>query len=392
MPLVLFDLGFRPFFLLAPLYAVVCVGTLLGALCFGVWPDNAGIVAATWHGHEMVYGFVLAAIAGFLLTAVPNWTGTRPLSGAALVALVLIWFGGRVAMSPFIGVAPGPAALVDLAFVPALAAALAAPLVRARNYRNFGFLALLSLLFAGNVLFHNTRSHWFDVGSVDGLRVAIDTVVLVVAVVAGRIVPAFTRNALVRRALPHAIVPTPVLDAFAIAALIFVLAGDVVAPNSAFGIVAAAAAALLHFARVTRWQGWRMADEPIVWVLHIGYLWISVALALKALWLASAVPIAAYWMHALTAGAFGTMILGVMSRVALGHTGRALTVAPSIAIAYVLVSLGAAIRIFVAPLLPAHYVACVAIGGSIWLAAFIVFVAVYAPILIGPRIDAPPPR
>jgi uncharacterized protein involved in response to NO len=385
----LFDLGFRPFFLLAAVYAIACVSTLIGSLYLGVWPDEGGMAPAIWHAHEMLYGFVAAAIAGFLLTAVPNWTGAPPASAAHLAALVLVWLSGRIALSPFLPDSTS-SALVDLVFFPALAATLALPLIRAKNRRNYGFLILLTLLFAGNLLFHNARQEWFDAGSIDGLRLALDTVLLVVAVVAGRIVPAFTRNALVRRGKSHSIVPTPRLDVVAIVAVVVVLAVDGLAADSAIAAVAAAVAALVHAYRLMQWQGWKAAAEPIVWVLHVGYLWLVVGLALKALWLAFATPIAAYWMHALTAGGFATMILGVMSRVALGHTGRALVVRTSIAAAYVVLSLGAATRVFVAALVPASdYIGCVAIGGLLWASAFVVFVAVYTPILMRPRVDEP---
>jgi uncharacterized protein involved in response to NO len=385
----LFDLGFRPFFLLAGVYAIVCVSTLVGALYFGAWPEHAGMAPAIWHAHEMLYGFVAAAIAGFLLTAVPNWTGAPPASGAPLALLVLVWLMGRVALSPF--VADGAlSAWIDLAFFPALAITLARPLVRARNRRNYGFLILLTLLFVGNLLFHDARRQWFAAGSVDGLRLALNTVLLVVVVVAGRIVPTFTRNALVRRGKSQSITPSPTLDVLAIVTVATVLAVDVVAADSSIAAAAAAGAALVHAYRLTRWQGWKSAAEPIVWVLHVGYLWLVVGLALKALWLASAMPIAAYWMHAVTAGGFGTMIHGVMTRVALGHTGRALVVHRSIAAGYVLLTLGAVLRVFVAALVPVGtYVDVVAIGATLWALAFAVFIAVYTPILVRPRVDEP---
>ncbi len=387
----MFDLGFRPFFWLAGMYAIVCVSVLVGALYLGVWPPRAALAPAIWHAHEMLYGFVAAAIAGFLLTAVPNWTGAPPVSGAPLALLVLAWLAGRLAMSPF--VADGTlSAWVDLAFFPALAITLARPLVRARSRRNYGFLILLTLLFVGNLLFQNARQRWFAVGSIDGLRLALNTVLLVIVVVAGRIVPAFTRNALVRRGKSQSIAPSPTLDVLAIGTMAAVLMVDITAPDSSIAAGAAAVAAIVHTYRLSRWQGWKSAAEPIVWVLHVGYLWIVVGLALKALWLASATPIAAYWMHAVTAGAFGTMILGVMSRVALGHTGRALVVHGSIAAGYVLLSLGAAIRVFVAALVPAgDYVGTVAIGAVLWALAFAVFIVVYTPILVRPRVDEPDP-
>jgi uncharacterized protein involved in response to NO len=381
------DLGFRPFFLLGGSYAVVCVVTLVAALALGVWPDQMGLPSVAWHGHEMLYGFVVAAIAGFLLTAVPNWTATPPIAGPRLAGLVLIWLGGRVALSPLVSLSGWPPVCVDLAFVPILAAMLVPPLIRAQNRRNIGFVILLALLFLGNVLFHNRQQQLFDAGSLDGLRLAIDTVLLLIVVVAGRIVPAFTRNALVRSGTAHAIVSTPYLNGLSIAAIALVLASDLIAPNSAFAAIAAGAAALINLTRLTRWEGWKAIGEPIVWVLHLGYAWLVAALALKALWLGFAIPLAAFWLHALTAGAFGTMILGVMSRVALGHTGRPLKVRPSIVAAYAMISIGTVLRVFVAALTPVHYMTWVAMGGLLWAAAFLVFVAVYAPALVGTRVN-----
>ncbi len=378
-------MGFRPFFLAAALYAIVCVSTFVWALLMGDWPAASVLAPSAWHGHEMIYGFVLAAIAGFLLTAVPNWTATQPIAGRRLALLLLVWLAGRIAMAPGIEGSSGWRALIDLAFAPVLAAALAPALFRAKNRRNYAFLGLLALLLAGNLLFHNLQQTWVDWGPIDGLRLAINTVTLVVVVVAGRIVPAFTRNALARRGITHSIEPTPILDALGIAAVALVLLIDIVDKDGALAAGCAAAVAIVHLLRLIRWQGWKAADEPIVWVLHVGYAWLIVAFLLKALWIGVAAASAANWLHALTAGAFGTMIIGVMSRVALGHTGRPLAVRPSITVAYVMVSLGAAARVFGPALLPAHYAASVGLGALLWASAFLLFVIVYTPIMIRPR-------
>ncbi|NJN52452.1 MAG: NnrS family protein, partial [Gammaproteobacteria bacterium] len=219
-----------------------------------------------------------------------------------------------------------------------------------------------------------------------GWRLAVNAVGLVVSVVAGRIVPTFTRNALVRSGTPQSIRTTPVLDVLVIVAMMFVLLVDAFVPDGRTAAWVALIAGALHLLRLAHWQGWKAADDPIVWVLHVGYAWLGVAFILKALWMASSLAFAAFWLHALTAGAFGTLILGVMSRVALGHTGRPLRVARSVAVAYVFVSIGVVLRVFVAALLPGYYVTCVALGGALWMGAFAIFTWVYAPILFNPRI------
>ncbi len=381
----LFELGFRPFFLLAGSFAIVGVSGLVAALSFQL-EGSCNLSPTEWHGHEMLYGFVVAAIAGFLLTAVPNWTQSRAVSGPPLMLLVLIWLAGRVALSPWGACDASVSAFVDLAFIPALIAALVPALGRFENPRNSAFLVLLTLLFFGNLLFHNSHHRWFEAGSIDGLRLAVNTVTLVVVIVAGRIVPLFTRNALLRDGVANTIVASPILDGFAIAAVVLMLAFDVIAPLGTVAIVICGVAAVLHLVRLSRWQGWKAAHAPIVWVLHVGYAWLVVAFALKALWLGLKLPLAAYWMHALTAGAFGTMVLGVMSRVALGHTGRPLVVKRAVAAAFVMVSIGTLLRVFGVALLPAYFSVWVATAGAIWIVAFVVFVFVYSPILVGARV------
>src|SRR5690606_20575884 len=182
-------------------------------------------------------------------------------------------------------------------------------------------------------------------------------------VIGGRIVPAFTRNALVAAGRESSIRPSPWLDRVSIAAVVLAVAAGAASPDSAAAGATAGVAALLLAARLACWQGWRALDMPIVWILHAGYAWLVIALALKALWLLAGVPWAANWLHALTAGAFGTMILGVMTRVALGHTGRRLVVRRPIVVAYGLVIAGAAVRVFghVLPLDYVHVLACAAL-------------------------------
>jgi len=382
----LFSYGFRPFFLLAAAWASFALPALLVGLALGAWPGEA-LPLARWHGHEMLFGFVAATIAGFLLTAVPTWTGSRPISGLPLAGLAVLWLAGRAVMSPFAGLHGTPWLLLSAAFFPALGAVLAVPLVRARNYRNLQFLLILALLAGADALFVSVQLGWLAPPTFDPLRFAVNLVMLLIAVVGGRIVPAFTINALLKAGERCVFTPRPWLDRASVTAVAAVVGVDILRPDSALAGGLAALAAALLAARASRWNGRRTLTMPIVWVLHAGFAWVCVALALKAVWLLAHAPWAANWLHALTAGAFGTMILGVMTRVALGHTGRELVVARPIVASYVLVIAGAALRVVGPTALPAHYVQVLATAGALWSAAFVVFLAVYLPILIAPRPD-----
>ena len=382
--------GFRPFFLLGAAWAIAALAIVLAALAFGAWPAAAPPLGR-WHGHEMLFGFVAAAVAGFLLTAVPTWTGTPPLRGAPLAWLAALWLAGRAVMLPWLELWDGAWALVDAAFFPALALAVGAPLVRTRNYRNLQFIAFLLVLASADVLFVLGGAGQLE-PAIDPLRLVVNIFALMIAVVGGRIVPLFTRNALLARGVKTAMTPLPWLDRASIAAVVAVLVGDLVLPSSFAAGWLAALAAVLHAVRLGRWRGGATLSMPIVWVLHAGYAWLPIAFALKAIWLLGAAPWAVNWLHAFTAGAFGTMVLGVMTRVALGHTGRPLVAAKAVTAAYVLVIVGAALRIAAPIALPAHYIELMAAALAAWAGAFAIFLTVYVPMLVAPRPDAPPAR
>jgi uncharacterized protein involved in response to NO len=389
MPSALFSYGFRPFFLLAGVWAILALSALLGALTLGAWPSDA-LPLTRWHGHEMLFGFVAAAIAGFLLTAVPTWTGSRPVSGAALACLVLLWLAGRAVLSPVLGLQGTPWILLDAAFFPALAVTLGVPLVRSRNYRNLQFLLFLGLLAAADVWFLGSHLKWLGPLPFDPLRLAANLVLLMIAVVGGRIIPAFTRNALLQSGRQCAISPVRWLDRATLVAVAAVVVADLVRPDTPVAGSLAAFAALLLAVSASRWQGYRTLRMPIVAILHVGYVWLVVALALKSAWLLAGAPWAANWLHALTAGAFGTMILAVMTRVALGHTGRALVVARPIAVAYVLVVVAAVLRVAAPSAPPAYYLELLLAASALWGASFLIFLGVYSPILFSPRPDEQP--
>ena len=385
----LFAYGFRPFFLAAGAWAVIAMATWIAVLAHGAWPSEA-MPPATWHKHEMLFGFVAAALAGFLLTAIPDWTKRRGYGGRPLALLAATWLLGRLMLAPIEGIPDWLAALSDLVFLPALLATVAPSLWKSRRLRNLPLPLILASLFVANLLVHGEQVG-LDMASADrGLRLGINTMLVAVALIGGRIVPSFTGNALRGRGMAVAAPFWPWLDPAAVAVLLAVLAGDVIAPESPLAGGLALLAALLHGLRLARWHGHRTLGQPILWVLHLAYLWLPIGLGLKAWWLLGGAAIAQNWVHALTIGGFATMILAVMTRASLGHTGRAILADRPTLATYLLVTLAAVIRVFgpAAPWLDGLLGAQLA--GAAWIAAFGLFTARYAPILVMARADGRP--
>ena len=385
--LPVFSYGFRTFFLLAGAAALSLVGAWIALGFGGGWRYE--LSAAGWHSHEMLFGFVAAAIAGFLLTAAPSWTGTPALSGAPLIALAGLWLAGRIASHPQVS-ASLLCALVDLAFFPALAASLAMPLWRAGKWRNIVFLLLIAALAYGNLLM---RLEWMgataDTASA-GITLTVGIVLLMVTVIGGRILPSFTQNALRRHDPAFAIPARSWLDRAAILVTAAMIPADLTAPGSMAAGGLAGLAALAHALRLAGWSGLRTLREPLLWVLHLGYAWLSVALAMKAIAIISGAAAASGWLHALTVGGFSTMILGVMTRAALGHTGRELRPSPVTVLAYLSLLVAAVTRSFAAALPAGLYDSAIRISAVAWMLAFASFLFVYAPILTRTRADAQP--
>lgn len=384
----LFGYGFRPFFLGAGVLAVLLVPWWAASLTGGVrlgtsWPP------ALWHGHEMIFGFIVAAIAGFLLTAVPSWTGERGFAGWPLVMLSGVWALGRIAVATS---AIWPQACVtglDLLFLPALAAFVIPPLLRARN-RNTPLLAVLAALWATDLAFYWGLHRGDALFARHALLIAIDIILLLVTVIGGRIVPAFTASALKQRGITTPVRAWPRLDSLAIGVMIAVAIVDLLRLDSAWAGWTALAAAVIQAARLAQWQGQRALRLPIVWVLHLAYLWLPLGLALKALALLAGLPFAAFYLHALTIGAATMMIVAVMTRASLGHTGRPLRVSRPIAHAYGLLALAAAVRVFGPAWLALPYIQVIVLAAVLWTAAFTLFLWIYGPILIRPRADGRP--
>lgn len=388
--IALFAYGFRPFFLLAALDAIAnMIIWLVAFLNPRLWPDRAG-PAMYWHAHEMLFGFVAAAIAGFLLTAVPGWTGRKSYAGIPLYSMTGLWLAGRIAMAPWPSSVALATSLVDLAFFPALVVAVAPTLIKARKFRNLPFIGLLALLFLANLCFHLGRLGLLNVGEHIGLAIAIDIILILITVVGGRIIPAFTRSGLARPGAAVDIQSRKWLEIASTVSILAVLAGDIAAPLSQMNGLIALAAALIQALRLGQWEGYRTLRNPLVWILHLGYLWLVLGLLLKAAWLLAAPPWSDKWIHALTAGAFTTMILAVMTRASLGHTGRALIAPRPVAVCYMLISLAALVRVLGPSALPVSYNWIVLASGSIWIGAFGLFLWIFFPILVRPRIDGKP--
>lgn len=383
--LALFAYGFRPFFLAAGVYALLGLIAWLWMYATGVQPLPSQ-PAQFWHGHEMLYGFIGAAIAGFLLTAVPSWTSARGFAGTPLILLAALWLIGRWAFAAAAVLPLAIVAVCELAFIPALAGLIAPPLLRARN-RNSPLLLVLASIWLTDVVFIYALMRDDVLLARTALLVAIDIVLLLVTVIGGRIVPAFTASALRTRGLSANLHISRWTDGIVIAAMIAIVFVDIVAPWHRVAGGVAAAAAIAHAARLIGWRSWRTSGEPLVWSLHVAYAWLPAGLAMKALYLAGNVAWAAHWLHALTIGVAAAMILAVMTRASLGHTGRPLLASRLIGGAYILLSLAAAMRVFAPALAPGAYQWSVMAAGTLWICSFAIFIVVYTPILLRPRVD-----
>jgi len=382
----LWQRGFRPFFLAAGVYGFAFVAAWTFAWR-GAFAAPAWLVPMWWHGHEMLFGVVAAAIAGFLLTATPVWTGRPALRGRPLAALVALWALGRLAMGAAGALPAALVAAADLAFPIALAGVLARTVWGTGQRRNYGVVALVATLAAANAAVHAQALGWSADSAPRALRFAVDLVVVLIVVIGGRITPGFTSNALARLGVAARARSLPWLDRLAVAAAVLLAAADLLIPRSVASGVLAAVAAVAVAGRMAGWQTLRTGRDPLVWSLHAGMAWVALGLALVAAGdLGAPIPASA-GLHALTAGAMGSMILAVMTRVGLGHTGRPLAL-PRYAVAcYLLVHAGAAVRVAATLAGPAQAPRLLAIGGLLWAAAFGLFAALYAPILCRPRID-----
>ena len=377
---VLWRLGFRPFFLLASTFASLSIA-LWGAQYAG-WLRMPYLSGAIWHAHEMLFGFVLAVMTGFLFTAVRNWTGHPTPFGAPLAMLAALWIAGRVLVLTPYAIA---AAAINTLFPLAVAVGIGVPLVRSGNRRNLFFIVLLVLIATGELATHLALLDIVALPDRLGVQVALDVILLVMTVVGGRVVPMFTTNGVQgaqvqRNTLVERLVPASMLG---------VLLADLLpVPTELLAIILAVGAAA-QVARVLLWRPWQTVRVPLVWILHIGYFWIPVHLTFRVLSEFDLVsPLLA--THALTVGAIGALTLGMMTRTARGHTGRPLVADPFEVGAFTLVTAAAITRVLVPLALPSAYREAVIGSACLWSVAYAIYAVRYWPILTRPRLDGKP--
>ena len=371
-------LGFRPFYLGAALLA--CLAIPLWVAVFRGWVSLPLAISPTlWHAHEMLYGFAVGVIVGFLLTAVKAWTGLQTPRGPLLGGLFLLWLAARVAA---LGAPYGLYALLDMLLLPAVAISLLRVLVQAGNKRNIPLISLLLLMAVANAVFHLSALGWLALPALHALYAELAMVIMVVSVITGRVVPMFTKNV-----TPGLVIKVSrrfelsLLALTALALLLWVCAAPAALAGSALAI-----AALLHALRLASWKPWVTLGRPILWILHLAYAWLPLGLALLALaqwgWLAPSLGV-----HALGVGVVGGLIIGMLTRTARGHTGRPLQPSRAETLAYSLVLLAAVVRVLLPMLQPSWYVMALDAAACLWAVAFAIYLFIYTPWLTRTRLD-----
>ncbi len=376
----LWDLGFRPFYLLASTFAAISIP--LWVCQYAGYLPAAYLRSMVWHGHEMLFGYTLAVITGFLFTAVRNWSGQPTPTGGLLAAFALLWVAGRVlVLTPFVMTA----ALVNAAFPVAVAIAIAIPMSRSGNRRNYFFVPLLLLLGVAALSMHLSSMGVFVWPELASVQAGLDLVLFIIAVISGRVMPMFTNNG-----VPGTNATSkPLVETLALGSVLLLLAADLLqAPATAIAVVAVLAACT-HAVRLALWRPWRVWRAPLVWVLHAAYGWIVVYLLLRALAAMNLVaePLA---VHALTIGAIGGMTIGMMTRTARGHTGRVLRADGFEMACFTLIQFAAVSRLAGGLLLTNFYIATVLFSGVCWSLAFAIYAVRYWPILSMSRVDGKP--
>ncbi len=379
--------GFRPFFLLGALYAGLSILFWL-PLLYGHIETASVFAPVDWHVHEMLFGYLAAVVTGFLLTAIPNWTGRLPVQGMSLFVLVALWLAGRFAVFFSAGMGWLAAAIIDCAFLAAVAAAAAIEIIAGRNWRNLKVLAPVCVLLIANTAFH-VEAHVYGISG-ESRQLGIAAAILLIMIIGGRIIPSFTRNWLVRENPGRLPVPFGRFDGVAIVLSAAALVAWVFLPDWTPTGVALVAAAILNVFRVARWAGDRTMRDKLVVILHVAYLFVPAGLLLAGLAVLypDAVPAAA-GIHAFGAGAIGCMTLAVMTRATLGHTGRELRANAGTVAIYGAVVLAALLRI-VAAFLPADTHLLHA-SASLWALAFLGYAGLYGAMLVGPKFRARQP-
>jgi uncharacterized protein involved in response to NO len=374
--------GFRAFFFLGSLWAVVVVGLWVTVMTGAITLPTAFDPLA-WHRHEMIFGYLGAVIAGFLLTAIPNWTGRLPIAGVRLAALASLWIAARLAMLFSASTGAILALVLDVGFLVTLATACAREVIVARN-RNVPVVGAVLLLALAAAADHAEALDFIHTDGI-GWRGGFALVLLLVTLIGGRIIPSFTRNWLMKQGRTQGLPAQPSgFDLFTVAITSTALAAWVFMLDVRLSAALLLAAGVLQFLRLGRWRGLSTAADPLVFILHISYAWLPLGLLLLGMSLLVPTQPASPALHALAAGAMASMTLAVMTRATLGHTGRDLRADNATVTIYGLVTLGAAVRV-AASWLPFDYLLLIKLSGALWGGSFLLFLASYGPKLLGPR-------
>lgn len=369
--------GFRPFFLLGALYSVTNLLIWGGFFAGHRPPPTFMLDPIQWHAHEMVFGFTIAIVAGFLLTAVANWTGRNPAGPMHLAGLCALWLAGRVVMHFDLGLPETVIILIESSFILALALTLSFPLLKSWNKRNFVFLILLSVLLACDMTFLVTKKS-------TSLYISVMIIIAMISLIGGRVIPSFTVAALHQRGEKAKQVPQEKLDILAVLSLaLIILALAFTGKEGMFLAIASFLSAVIHALRMRHYHTLRILGDPMALILHIGYSWVIVGLILTGFSALGSLPFPIS-LHAFTAGAIGSMTLGMMSRVPLAHTGRSVRATKLAILSFILLQGSALMRVFGLILMPDHTVNWIMGSATLWAFCFAFYILVYTPVLWKP--------
>ncbi len=382
MESIIFQNSFRPFFIAAGIWATLAVPFwLLNYFGIMIVIDNFNILL--WHQHEILYGFVAAAIAGFILTAIPNWTGRLPIKNKPLAILVFLWILGRVGFLTTAIFGTITTSLMDLPFLIVLVLLIMREIVSGKNWRNLPVIILISFFTLGNILVHLQIHEIIDSAKL-GIRLSTFVLSILLALIGGRIVPSFTRNWLAQNKANKFPRPFGNFDKISLISLVVFVFAQVIIPHHQATSLLALLAGLLHGIRFIRWKVWMTLTEPLIWILHVGYMWLCVALVLIGFsGLTDFVPYTSSY-HALTVGAFSTMILAVMTRASLGHTGRTIKATLGTTTIFIFITIAAILRVC-EPFINESGTLILSLSGIFWTLSFALFIFIYFPILTQPR-------
>ena len=374
----LLALGFRPFFLAAGIFAVLLMAVFILGVQTGIWHYNY-FPLPLWHAHEMLFGYTVAVITGFLLTAVRNWTGMQTAKGYPLLALLLLWLAGRI-VSAVPNVAEWLVVFIDMAFLPVLALVVARPIIKAKQMRNLSVPMVLLLIAVGNGMLYAEMLGYSE--GMNGLWFAVGAILMLVSLIAGRVMPFFTGRALSSAQIRK----FPVIELLATPVIALWMVVELMIPDSPASAVVAIAAVVLHAVRLYGWSCRGVWSEPMLWMIHLAYGWLVGGFLLVAL-AGFDIGSKLLALHGWTVGAIAMFTLGMMARVALGHTGRPVSAHPLMVWSFLLLAASSLIRVFMPMLFPSIADVVLLVSAVGWISAFALFVWIYTPYLIRPRVD-----